>query len=88
VAQHAGDYESISISGDRVLIERRERGRVDRHELSRYWARVVLGPGEPGRGEVLALRSHGRQVEFGRHLTEEQRREVARALREELRHIS
>ena len=88
VAQHAGDFESISISGDRVLIERWERGRVDRHEFSRYWARVVFEPAVAGRGEILALRSHGRQVEFGRYLTEEQRREVARTLKEELRHIS
>jgi uncharacterized membrane protein len=87
IAQHAGDYESISISGDRVLIEQWVRGKVDRHEFSRYWARVVFDPGRPGRGELLAVRSHGRQVEFGRYLTDAQRREVARTLREELRHI-
>jgi uncharacterized membrane protein len=88
IARHAGDFESISISGDRVLVERWVLGRVDRHELSRYWARVVFEPSVPGRGDVLSLRSHGRQVEFGRHLTDEQRREVARTLRQELRHIS
>jgi uncharacterized membrane protein len=88
MARHAGDYESISISADRVLIERSERGRLDRHEFSRYWARVVLERSVPGRGDVLAVRSHGRQVEFGRHLTEEQRRRVAQTLQHELRHIS
>ena len=88
IARHAQDYESISISGDRVLIEQKEQDRVDRHELCRYWARVVFEPGVAGRGNVLALRSHGRQIEFGRHLTDEQRREVAQALRQELRHIS
>jgi uncharacterized membrane protein len=88
VARHAQDYESISISQDRVLIEQRERGRLDRHELNRYWARVVFEPCVQGRGNVLALRSHGRQIEFGRHLTDEQRRELAQALRQELRHIS
>jgi uncharacterized membrane protein len=88
VAQRAGDFESISISGDRVLIERRERGQIDRHEFSRYWARVVFEPSVPGRGNVLAVRSHGRQVEFGRHLTDDQRRQVAQTLKHELRHIS
>jgi uncharacterized membrane protein len=88
IAQHAGDYESISISGDRVLIERRERGQIDRHEFSRYWAWVVFEPSVPGRGNVLAVRSHGRQVEFGRHLTDDQRRQVAQTLKHELRHIS
>src|SRR5688572_3556515 len=53
IAQHAGDFESISISGERVLIERSERGRVDRHEFSRYWARVVFAPEVPGRGNIL-----------------------------------
>jgi uncharacterized membrane protein len=86
--RHAGDYESIAINGDRVLIEQWERGRVERHEFSRYWARVVYAPSVAGRGDLLAVRSHGRQVEFGRHLTEDQRREVARTLKHELRHIS
>jgi uncharacterized membrane protein len=82
--RHAGDFESLSIQGDRVLIERRERGEVSRHEFNRYWAQVVLQPARWGRQAVLALRSHGRQVEFGRLLTEEQRCEAARAIRDEL----
>jgi uncharacterized membrane protein len=82
--RHAGDFESLSIQGDRVLIERRERGRVSRHEFNRYWAQVVLQPARFGQQAVLAVRSHGRQVEFGRHLTEEQRWEAVRAIRDEL----
>jgi uncharacterized membrane protein len=84
VEQHAGDFESLSIHGDQVLIERRERGAVSRHEFNRYWAQVVVQPARQGRQVVLALRSHGRQVEFGQHLTEEQRREMARVIRGEL----
>ena len=82
--RHAGDFESLSIQDDRVLIVRRERGEVSRHEFNRYWAQVVLQPGRWGRQVVLALRSHGRQVEFGRHLTEEQRVEAARTIRTRL----
>ena len=63
---------------------RQERGEVSRHELNRYWAQVVLHPGGCGRQAVLALRSHGRQVEFGRHLTEEQRCRMAGIIRAEL----
>jgi uncharacterized membrane protein len=88
IARHAGDFESISIDSDRVLIEQWVRGRVERHEFSRCWARVVFEPSVPGRGNVLAVRSHGRQVEFGRHLTDEQRSKVAQTLRHELRPIS
>ena len=82
--RHAGDFESLSIQDDRVLIVRRERGEVSRHEFNRYWAQVVLQPSRWGRQVVLALRSHGRQVEFGRHLTEEQRVEAARTIRTRL----
>jgi uncharacterized membrane protein len=82
--RHAGDFESLSIRDDRVLIVRRERGEVSRHELNRCWAQVVLHPGGRGRQAVLALRSHGRQVEFGRHLTEEQRCRMAGIIRAEL----
>jgi len=81
VERHAGDFESLSIQGDQVLIVRQERGEVSRYEFNRYWAQVVL---EPGRKVVLALRSHGRQVEFGRHLTEQQRRAMAGIIRAEL----
>src|SRR5262249_23760460 len=67
VQRHAADFESLAIKGDRVLVERWERGKMNRHELNRYWAQVVLHRGRvPGRS-VLALRSHGREVEFGEH---------------------
>jgi uncharacterized membrane protein len=82
--RHAGDFESLSIQDDQVLIVRQERGEVSRHELNRYWAQVVLQRGGRGRQAVLALRSHGRQVEFGRHLTEEQRCRMAGIIRAEL----
>ena len=81
IAQHAGDFESISIDGDRVLIERWETGRVSRFEFNRYWAQVVLQR-EPR--DTLTVRSHGQQVEFGRYLTDEQRREAARAIKQKL----
>ena len=81
IERHAGDFESLSIQGDQVLIVRQERGEVSRYEFNRYWAQVVL---QPGREVVLALRSHGRQVEFGRHLTEQQRCRMAGIIRAEL----
>jgi uncharacterized membrane protein len=81
MARHAGDFESISIDGERVLIERWETGKVSRYEFNRYWAQVVL---QRAARDTLALRSHGRQVEFGRYLTDEQRLEAARAIREKL----
>jgi len=82
--RQAADFESLAIKGDRVLVERWDRGKMSRYELNRYWAQVVLHRGAaPGRS-VLALRSHGREIEFGRHLTEEQRHALARTLRRQL----
>lgn len=82
--RHAGDFESLSIQDDRVLIVRQECGEVSRYEFNRCWAQVVLERGGGCRQALLALRSHGRQVEFGRHLTEEQRCRMAGVIRAEL----
>jgi uncharacterized membrane protein len=82
IDRHAGDYERLEISGDRVVMEVCEGGVVRRMEFNRQWARVVMTDSQ-GRS-WLALRSHGREVEFGRHLTHEARERVARELRRRL----
>jgi uncharacterized membrane protein len=79
--RHATDYERIAIDGDRVRIEVCEAGRARCHEISRYWARVVVGRD----GGRLALRSHGREVVIGRHLNDAQRLVLARDLGSQLR---
>jgi uncharacterized membrane protein len=84
VERHAGDFESIAIKGDRVLVERWETGQVKRYELNRYWAQVVVHRCGPAGKTTLALRSHGREVEFGQHLTQDQRDALARTLRQQL----
>jgi uncharacterized membrane protein len=85
IERHAGDFESIAIKDDRVLVERWETGRVSRYEFNRYWAQVVVSHSASAGKSILALRSHGREVEFGQHLTEEQRDALARRLRQQLR---
>ena len=79
--RHAADYERIVIDGDRVEVEICEAGRAWSHELSCYWAQVVVG----GDGGRLALRSHGREVVIGRHLNNAQRLVLARELGSQLR---
>ena len=81
VDRHAEDYERITIRGDSVAVEVREGSRVTRQELNRCWAQVVCERG----GVRLALRSHGREVELGRHVCDAQRAEIARELARELR---
>jgi len=84
IDRHAGDYERITIRGDSVSVEVREGSRVDRFELNRCWARVVMDELNDG-GARLALRSHGREIEVGRHLCESDRVEMARELARELK---
>lgn len=84
IERHAGDCESISIAGDRLVVECRETGQVTRNEFNPYWARVALQQSARDGRELIAVRSHGRQVEFGRHLTHEQCRAAAHALRQHL----
>lgn len=78
---HAGDFERVAVVGDKVLVEARDGGCEAHYEFNRCWAQVVVRWDAPGRACRLALRSHGREVEFGRHLTEEGRLAVARELR-------
>lgn len=76
VERHAADYERLAIAGDRVEVEVLDGGRVSRLGCNRHWVQVVCDRN----GGRLALRSHGREVEIGRHLNEQQRLSVARQL--------
>jgi uncharacterized membrane protein len=86
IEKHAGDYEYVEISGDRVRVEVCEGGQVRRMEFDRHWAQVVSG--ERANGHRLALRSHGREAELGRHMTDAERERVGRELRRYLRQAS
>jgi uncharacterized membrane protein len=79
--RHAADYERITIRGDNVAVEVHEGRKVTRLELNRCWAQVICA----GDGSRLALRSHGREIEVGRHLCNAERSDMARELARELR---
>ena len=78
--RHAADYERIAIEGDRVSVEHFEAGRTRSQELHRYWARLAVSPD----GSRLVLRSHGRELEIGRYMSNEQRLDLARVLKRRL----
>lgn len=81
IGRHAEDYEWIAVEGDNLAIEVRDGGQVRRFSLNRHWAQVVCS----GDGSRLALRSHGRELEIGRHRNGEQRLAMGRELRRELK---
>ncbi len=77
---NAEDYESLQITGDRLVIETRKRKRIERVEFNRYWVRVVLQV-LPGGIQQLLFCSTGKEVRFGSYLNDEQRQELARELK-------
>jgi uncharacterized membrane protein len=81
VNQHEADYESISIEGDSLLIERCVGQTVSQHEISPYWVKVVQH--ELANGELhLYLQSQGKKIEVGRYLTRKQRELLAKQLKQ------
>lgn len=80
--RHAGDYERIRIAGGRLVVDVRDAERSARHEFNPAWVRLV---GRTlGRDYRLLLRSHGRELEIGRHLDAQARVALAVRLRQSL----
>jgi len=74
------DYESITIDGDSLIVETCNRKRIERVEFNRYWVRVMLKVFSGG-VQRLSLSSHGREVEFGRYMNDEQRLTLSQKLK-------
>jgi uncharacterized membrane protein len=79
-----GDYETLVIAGDVVVLEWHAGGRGERRELNRQWARVVCDCRTPGRNCRLSVSSHGRATEVGQYLSDEGRLQLAATLRSRL----
>ncbi|PKO52050.1 MAG: DUF2244 domain-containing protein [Betaproteobacteria bacterium HGW-Betaproteobacteria-2] len=78
---HAGDYESITIEGDSLTIEKHDYKHDSRTVFNRYWAGVLVRE-LPCGDHSLFLRSHGKEVEFGRHfMNDDQRLQLAEQLK-------
>lgn len=85
VEQRAGDYECISFHDDKIVIESRRKAKTDSFEFNRHWIQISFVESRGAQSGRLLLRSHGKEVEFGDHLTDEQRAAVARRLKEHLK---
>jgi len=79
--QRRFECEGIDISDAEVVITY-ARGNPARVVFPRHWARVkIRRPYSPLHRSRLVIESHGRAYEVGRFLTEEERRQLAAALR-------
>lgn len=79
-----GNYETLTIDGDTVVLEWREGKRRGRREMNRHWVCVMCDCATPGRNCHLSVRSHGRETEVGHYLSDEARLQLAATLRSKL----
>jgi len=79
--QRRFEHETIDISDAEVIISY-SHGKPARVVFPRHWARVkIRRPNSPLHRSHLVIESHGRAYEVGKFLTEEERRQLAAALR-------
>jgi uncharacterized membrane protein len=77
--RHAADYERIAIEDGLLVVEVRDGERVATQRFNLQWVRLEVSA--TPREVRLALRSHGRAVEIGRHLDAPGRERLAAAVR-------
>jgi uncharacterized membrane protein len=79
--QRRHERETIDISETEVVVTW-SRGKPSRVVFPRHWARVkIRRPYSPLHRSQLVIESHGRAYEVGKFLTEEERHQLAAALR-------
>lgn len=81
MARRAGDWERLTVDGDRVIVERHQAGHVERREWNRRWLRITAPAEGAGQPQRLLLEGGGESVEFGALLPAKARAEVAQQLR-------
>ena len=77
--RHAADYERIALEDGSLVVEVRDGEQVATHRFNLHW--VQLDVSETPRDVRLALRSHGRELEIGRHLDGPGRERLAQEVR-------
>ena len=80
INRHDEDYESITVSESEIIVERRCSKQTTRNEMNPYWAKVVLESYRLGAIRVL-LQSHGKGVEVGYFMNNQERLDLAQQLR-------
>lgn len=81
-ARHATDQEHVALGDGCLLVERMNAGRLEQTRLDPCWTKITL----PARTHpLIRLESRGVLVEIGSFVSEKERCEVARELRQQLR---
>ncbi|MBM3350459.1 MAG: DUF2244 domain-containing protein [Betaproteobacteria bacterium] len=81
---HYGDYESVSLIGNDVVVEKHCYKNSEKFIFQRYWAKVTLRNSTDGTYSIF-IGPHGKEIEFGtRYMDTEQRIAVAKQLKQRL----
>ena len=82
---HYGDFESIKIVNDDVVIEKYSYKSFEKFTFQRYWVKVTLHDTLDGTTAIF-IGSHGKEVEFGsRYINKEEREVIAKQLKQDLK---
>ncbi len=81
VARRAEDFERISLKGSELIVEVATAGRRQVTALNRFWVRLET---EEGTRHRVVLAQHGRRLQIGRFVGDEQRRQFGKELRSAL----
>ena len=81
IERRATSWERLTVSGDRVIVERGAKGTLTRREWNRQWLRVEATDARFGRAGRLYLCFGRERCEFGDALPQEAREALARDLK-------
>ena len=85
-ARSGQESEIVSVADDMVAVERNRRRLHERLEMQRAWAQIrLLRPKIRWYPSQLVIRSHGKAVELGGFLNEEERHQLAGKLQRAIR---
>lgn len=82
VVRQCNRQEVITVSEHEVFVERGIRRPVERWQYHRLWAKfLVKAPRHPWRSTVVAIRSHGDELEIGSFLSDPDKEELISTLK-------
>ena len=82
--RHANDWERVTVSGDRIVVERIRGGTRTRREFNTFWTRLDVEADAHKRVTHLVLRHRGESMRFGEGLPQDKQSAIARDLRRAL----
>ena len=80
VERHTSDFERLTLADDRLIVDTHTLDSDQHLEFNGYWVQVDLHTTSVGGGNSLCLRSHGKEVPFGRLMSDGERLAVSQEL--------